>query len=460
MSLKVNNLFLKGNVKIPPSKSYAHRAIICAALSDGFSKIENIVLSDDINATINAVKALGADISINDDCISVYGIYRDHNNKADVNYKKDLISIDCMESGSTLRFMIPISTLFNTDKEFIMRGNLGKRPLDVYKRIFDINGIKYKNHTDENDNLTDRDDSYDRFVVSDGYIKPDRYIVPGNISSQFITGLLFTLPLIDGDSVLELEGKIESKGYIDITLQVLSDFGINIEKKNERTFLIKGNQKYKAGNYRVEGDFSQGTFFLCADALGSDIEIEDLNPDSIQGDKETLKILSDMGYEFKFSKDKEKTVFKCRGINNTNEELNLKGCIIDAAGCPDIIPVISVCAAVANGRTKIINAGRLRIKECDRLHAICSELSKLGAQISEGEDYIIIEGKEKLKGGCDVWSHKDHRICMMLAIASSICEEPVNIIDTECVSKSYPDFFDDFIKLGGEIHGEHMGKEY
>ena len=428
--LKINPSKLKGEVKIPPSKSMAHRAIICAALSDGLCIIENIDYSDDIIATIDAMNSLGAKIVKHKDHIKVIGVYGSDEKAQETRV------IDCNESGSTLRFLVPISLLFRGSSKFIGRGNLGKRPLTTYYNIFEKQGIKYSY---EEDNLN---------LVINGELKPGTFEVEGNVSSQFITGLLFTLPLLKEDSKIIITTEMESRGYIDLTLRAMSDFGIEIINNNYREFIIKGNQKYNARNYRVEGDYSQAAFFLCADSLGNDVLCKDLDLNSLQGDKEVIDILERMN-----------VVFNANDIGvkgTTNGELT--STVIDGSQCPDIIPVLTSVAALTKGTTEIINAGRLRIKECDRLAAVTSELNKLGAKIIEKEDGLVVTGVEKLQGGVDVWSHKDHRIAMTLAIASTRCKEPIVIKDYECIAKSYPNFFEDFKTLGGDVHEWNVGK--
>lgn len=422
---------LKGEVKIPPSKSMAHRAVICAALGDGISKIRNIDFSDDIIATINAMRSLGAVITEMDGYLEVKGI-----NYKGIDVVRDYERVvDCNESGSTLRFLVPIALVFEGVTRFVGRGNLGKRPLTTYYDIFDSQGIKYTYKKDVLD------------LVVDGVLKPGEFKVKGNISSQFITGLLFSLPLLDGDSRIIITTELESKGYLDLTLSALRDFGIEIINNDYKEFIIKGNQMYHSKDYTVEGDYSQGAFFLCADALGSEVNVLDLKQDSLQGDSEVIDILRRMGVVFR--REGNAISGKVRKINPT---------IIDASQCPDIIPVVSVVAALARGIVEVRNAGRLRIKECDRLHAIAEELNKIGANIQEFEDSLVIRGVESFKGGVEVWSHKDHRIAMMLAIAAIACKEPIIIKDYECVSKSYPGFFEDYKMLGGNINEWHMGK--
>ncbi|MGG7057958.1 3-phosphoshikimate 1-carboxyvinyltransferase [Clostridium tertium] len=427
--IKVENSKLKGIVKVPPSKSMAHRAIICAALGSGVSIIENIDYSDDINATIDGMIALGAYIKKEGDRLTITGAFNKENKRNAVR------TIDCNESGSTLRFLVPVSLLFDGMTKFVGRGNLGKRPLDTYYNIFKNQGISYST-VDGKLSLKIK-----------GLLSSGEFTLPGNISSQFITGLLFTLPLLEGDSKIIISTELESKGYIDLTLSCMRDFGISIENNDYKEFVIKGNQGYVSRNYRVEGDYSQGAFYLCADALGSEVEIKDLRLDSLQGDKEVIEILERMGAKFNYGAN-----LSCKTQNE------LVSTLIDGSQCPDIIPVISLVAALSKGRTEIINAGRLRIKECDRLRAIVTELNKLGAKIEEKEEGLVIHGVQELEGGVEVWSWKDHRIAMTLAIAATRCKKPIIIKDYDCVAKSYPRFFEDYKMLGGAIYEWSMGE--
>ena len=282
-----------------------------------------------------------------------------------------------MNQVQLLRFLVPIAALFDGVNRFVGRGNLGKRPLDTYYNIFDEQGIKY----------TYKEGILD--LKTEGKLQAGEFKVKGNISSQFITGLLFTLPLLDGDSKIIITTEMESKGYIDLTLSAIKDFGVEIINNNYEEFIIKGNQNYKSRDYRVEGDYSQAAFFLSADALLNDVVVNDLKLDSLQGDKEVIDILKRMGLNLKNKN------------NGLIGEVNgkLKATVIDGSQCPDIIPVVSLVAALSEGTTEIINAGRLRIKECDRLAAVTSELNKLGAKITEKEDGLIIEGVTELKGG-------------------------------------------------------------
>ena len=421
----INPRKISGEVIIPPSKSMAHRAVIAAALSKGVSTIENIDFSDDIIATIEAMRTLGAKIEVREKSLIIDG---------NSTFTKKGGVIDCNESGSTLRFLVPISIAKGNEITFVGRGNLGKRPLDIYYSIFNKQNIEY---------------TYEENILNlkiNGELVGDDFEVAGNISSQFITGLLFALPLLKDDSRIIITTELQSKGYLDLTLEMLNKFGIEIINKDYKEFIIKGNQSYKAFDYTVEGDYSQGAFFLCANALGNKVISKGLDLNSLQGDKEVIEILERMGGSLKIEQ------------NNINMIFNkLKATIIDASQCPDVIPVLTVVAALCEGETKVINGERLRIKECDRLNAIATELNKIGANIIELENGLIINGVKEFTGG-EVSSHNDHRIAMSMAIASTFCKEELIITTPKCVSKSYPDFWNDFKALGGDFVEWNMGK--
>ena len=407
---------LNGTVIVPPSKSMAHRAVICASLATGRSTIKNVQLSDDILATIEGMRSFGAIISYDDQTLTIDGI---RNGSA-----KEIRTINCNESGSTLRFLIPLATLFTGETHFIGQGHLGKRPLEPYQELFDAQSLHYNQATTENLQLS----------VA-GPLTSGIYEMRGDISSQFITGMLLTLPLLAEDSILKITTHLESKGYIDLTLSVLQSFGIVIEQdETGQEYRIKGQQAYIARDYTVEGDYSQAAFWLSANALGNELLVNGLDSDSLQGDQAIVSILATVN-----------------GGSNDSER------IIDGAQVPDIIPVVALVAALSKGKTKIINLERLRIKESDRLVATQKELTALGAQIEIVGDSLLIEGVSELSGGQEVWSHKDHRMAMMLAIASTVCQEPIHIKDTDCVKKSYPNFWETFQQLGGKIHEWNMG---
>lgn len=411
---------LSGNIKIPPSKSLSHRAIICAALcrENGESIIKNLILSEDIKATIEAMKTLGIKMDLTEEKDKTFTLRVSNTGKY-----SDEVKIDCRESGSTLRFLIPIALVLSNKAEFMGKGKLVERPLDVYYKIFKEQGIKYENNNGKLPLIV-----YDR-------LKNGTFEVDGNISSQFISGLFFSLPLLHEDSVIKINNNMESKGYIDLTLDVLKKFNVNIENRQYKEFEIKGNSRYVPIEYKVESDFSQGAFFIVAKEIGNDINYEGLNEESLQGDKEIMNIVKNF-------RENKKTEFT-----------------IDASQIPDLVPILTVLASVKHGvRTRITNAERLRIKESDRLKAIATELNKLGAMVEETQDGLIINGVEILKGGAIVNSWNDHRIAMSLAVAATRCEEEIILEDYMSVTKSYPNFWDDYKALGGKIHGCDMGK--
>lgn len=421
---------LTGTVQIPSSKSMGHREIICASLSKGRSIVDNISISKDILATCSGLRSLGAKIEEIPSRYPKRKAFLIEGNDGKIKLENN--KIFCKESGSTLRFLIPIGVLSGEKIIFEGEGKLTERPLDPYFEIFKEKNIDYKTFN-EIKNLP---------LEIDGKLKSGEYSLVGDVSSQFISGLLFALPLLEGDSVLKITTKLESASYIDLTLKSLSKYGIKIENKNHREYIIEGNQKYKNLDSIVEGDYSQGAFWLVAGGLNpqsKSIISEGLDLDSLQGDKKILEILERMGVKLKIEKNKIES-FGSKSFST----------IIDASDCPDIIPILTVLASLSEGVTKIINAKRLRIKECDRLNAIATELNKLGADIEELEDGLIIKGKEFLQGG-EVSCWNDHRIAMSLAVASIKCKDKIILHGAECVEKSYPEFWNDFVNLGGKI---------
>ncbi|MDF2504475.1 3-phosphoshikimate 1-carboxyvinyltransferase [Clostridium sp.] len=427
--VKITPSKLKGEVTIPPSKSLSHRAIIAAGFSKGKSVVENVMFSEDILTTCNAMEALGVTIEKKKEKNNTYTLIIEGNEELKL-LKRE---IDCSESGSSLRFFIPICLIKENDVVFKGRGKLVSRPLDQYYEIFDKQGIEYSN---TNGMLP---------LNVKGKLESGEFTIDGDVSSQFITGLMFTLPLLDGDSKIIINKKLESKGYLDLTMDILEKFSIEVINNDYKEFLIKGNQEYKSRDYRVEGDFSQAAFWLVAGTIGGEIDCLDLNSHSQQGDKEVIDIIQRMNGTLGINSDK---IYASTTVTGST--------IIDASQCPDIIPVLAVLAAVSEGTTEVINAGRLRIKESDRLTAITTELNKLGADLEEKKDGLIIRGKKELTGG-EVDSWNDHRIAMALAVASIRCKDEVVIKDSGCVKKSYPTFWQDFKKLGGNIHEWSMG---
>ena len=332
-----------------------------------------------------------------------------------------------------MRFLIPIVLLTGKEFTFIGQGRLAQRPLTPYYKIFKEQNIKYS--SDEGLPLTVQ-----------GRLKTGIYKVPGNVSSQFITGLLFALPLLNGDSKIVVTSELESKAYVDLTIDVLSKFSVKIENVGYSEINIVGNQQYKARNYKVEGDFSQAAFWLVAGILGEEILCDEMNINSLQGDLAIVDLIVRMGGDISIKEGKIKT-----------KKSKTHGIIINASECPDLVPILAVLASLSEGTTKIINASRLRIKECDRLKAMATELTKLGGDVVETEDGLIIQGVEKLNGGTvDSWN--DHRIAMALSVASIRCRQPVILTNSACVKKSYPKFYKDFEMLGGVINEWSLGK--
>ncbi len=420
MNVTIKPNKLSGTIQIPPSKSLSHRAIIAAALAEGESVISNVLYSKDILATIDAMRACGAKINEYSDHLVIHGS----------KVKRVQSVINANESGSTIRFMIPIALVSDEEIEFRGENHLVKRPLDTFLEIFDSLGIKYTKGED-----------YLPLKVYSG-LKCGTFKVRGDISSQFITGLLYALPLLDGDSKIVITTNLESKGYIDLTLDMLKKFGIEIENKEYKEFIIKGNQSYKPYNYTIEGDFSQSAFFLVADALGADIKLFCMNMDSHQGDKKILTDMEDFGSNIIFENDV---------LSLENKALH--GATIDFSQSPDLGPALTVLAALAEGESVFINAGRLRIKECDRITAMRIELEKMGAKIIEHKDGMTIYGVKELHGAI-IDSHNDHRVAMAIAMASLKTKGDIKILNAGCVSKSFPNFFSVFESLGGIVSYE------
>ncbi|MDD4508338.1 MAG: 3-phosphoshikimate 1-carboxyvinyltransferase [Eubacteriaceae bacterium] len=414
-----------GTLIMPPSKSMSHRMVICAALAAGTSTIRNVLLSEDIAATCEAMTALGAVIDIMNEprglsTLRVTGI-----EAVDASHQ----TICCNESGSTLRFMVPILAIKAKKTRITGKGRLPKRPMGPYEDCLTRQGILW--HSEKVGQTLP--------LVLDGCLKPGRFTLPGDVSSQFITGLLLALPLLSGDSEIVLSSPLESRPYVAMTLEAMAAFGVTIHEKNDRLFQITGNQRYCSQDCRVEGDYSQAAFWMAAGCLSEKVMCAGLKCPSSQGDQAIIPFLRKMGGRIArtgsgFLVIPEKT----RGIR------------MDVSQCPDLVPVLAVVAALSEGTSRIVNAGRLRLKESDRLSAITTGLNTLGARITEKRDGLEIHGVSRLKGGT-VDSFNDHRIAMALAVASPCCTEPVVLTGPECVKKSYPDFWKDFTRMGGSI---------
>jgi len=411
MDVRIGQKNLSGEIAAISSKSHAHRVLIAAALSGSPMDVVISDTSDDIEATRDCLRMLGESRPV----------------------------FDCGDSGSTLRFLLPLSMVLCNKSVFRGAGNLPERPLSPLKEQLEWHGGVFSKTGDE-------------ICTVEGMLQGGLFTLPGDVSSQFITGLLFALPLLGESSEILLSSPLQSADYVTMTLRTLETFGIKIEvfidedstDESYSAFRIKGNQKYTSpGDITIEGDWSNAAFWLAAGAVSKSqaaaVTCSGLNFLSSQGDRKINTIIKAFGGSI--SK---------RGDAVTCSPGELQGIEIDAANIPDLIPVVSVIASVSAGTTKIINAERLRIKESDRLHALCDCLNTLGADIEELPDGLIIKGKENLRGGT-VSGYNDHRIVMSMAIAALCCSEPVVINGAEAVSKSYPNFFSDFKKLGGEV---------
>ena len=405
---------LRGTVTPPSSKSVAHRALIAAALSGGFSTISNLGDSKDIQATRRCLSNLSTWIEdLTPDKVRVHGIGHS------LVQAGPFPMLDCGESGSTLRFLIPVALLVQGAAQFTGRGRLMERPLKPYEDLFREKGLTWK--LEDSVLTVDGGRGYDTLALD-----PGEYRLPGNVSSQFITGLLFVLPLLDGDSNLVLTSPLESRGYVDLTLDVLRTFGIRVEERAD-AFHVPGNQRYESRNFTVEADWSQAAFWYAANFAGGQVDIQGLNMDSEQGDKVIA-----LQY-WKLAKPGEAE--------------------LDVSQCPDLVPPLAAMAAVRAGTTHFTHAARLRMKESDRLSTVAAALRAMGAQVEEGADSLTIHGRERLPGGGTVDCCNDHRIAMMAAVSAAFAQAPVKLLGAECVRKSYPEFWDHFIQLGGEAHG-------
>ena len=409
---------ISGVLAAPPSKSMAHRVLICAGLAAGESRIENLSDSDDIRATCRALTLLGAQIGPADgNAVRVRGV-------GGV-CPAVSVPVDCGESGSTLRFLIPVFARSGKPVRFTGHGRLMERPQTVYADLFAACGLKFT-HTDEEISLW-------------GALPAGEYTVRGDVSSQFISGLLFALPLARGDSVLHITPPFESRSYVALTLRALADFGVSAAFTEENTLSIPGNQTYRPCNCTVEGDASQAAFPAVLGAVRGGVTVTGLRPDSMQGDRVILDILARCGARF-----------TRRGDAVTFEKSPLHAIEIDLADCPDLGPVLMALGTFFEGTTVIRNAGRLRMKESDRIEAMQTELGKLGAEIASTFDTITIHGAPQHTSHASQ-GHNDPRVVMALAVAALAAGIPAAIDGAEAVRKSWPDFWQAIRALGAKI---------
>ena len=394
MKVKISPSRLKGKVTAPPSKSMCHRLLICAGLSQGESHISNVLYSEDILATLDCLCAMGAEIQKGEGFVKIKGTLP----KAG--------AFRCRESGSTLRFFIPLAMLCDGESRFTGYGRLMERPMAIYENIAKEKNITYKKDSDT-------------ITVGTGLVSGD-YTVPANVSSQFISGLLFALPLCESDSRITLTGNIESRSYIDMTLSAMELFGVSTVWQSENTLYIKGNQQYKANSLTVEGDCSNAAFLDAFNLLGGEVSVEGLREDTLQGD---------MVYKEYFSLLRQGTP------------------TLDIKNCPDLAPVLMTIGA-AKGGCRLINTARLKIKESDRGVVMARELSKFGADIKVYDNEIVVDKAELYAPKDDLYCHNDHRVVMSLAVLASAYGGTLK--GAEAVAKSYPDFFTKVKSLGLE----------
>lgn len=403
----------------PPSKSQAHRLLICAALGTSPAAVFCNSVNDDIIATMRCLNALGADIKYTDGVFTVHPVV-----------VKKGATLDCGESGSTLRFLLSVAAVLGADATFVGGGKLPTRPMSDLRTALERGGISF----------TKQAEGLELPLSCRGTLAGGRYTLPGNLSSQYLTGLLFALPLAEEKSSVEVTGNLTSASYIDMTLDALSTAGINITQK-DNIYTIEGKQKYSLqGNIVVEGDWSSAAFWVVAGVVGKKpITIKGINTSSLQGDRQIIDLLRLMGAYIEITPDAI-----------VAHPSQLFGTELDCADTPDLVPILSVAAAVANGKTQFSNVGRLRYKESDRLAAMKAVLESFGIASIVGEDtFTIIGGEPKVTATVD--SFGDHRIAMSAAILSTVAEGVTTIEGAECVAKSYPRFFDDFAALGGNI---------
>ena len=408
-----------GRIAAPPSKSMAHRAVLCAALAKGTSHLHHLAFSKDISATLGAAGRLCARVTTGENDAVVEGLGR---------FLPVDAPVDCCESGSTLRFLIPLASLTGQEVTFTGRGRLMERPQSVYKTLYQQQGLRFEQGADR--------------LTVEGALTPGEYELAGNVSSQFISGLLFALPLLDGDSTLHLIPPVESRSYIDMTRAVQAAFGVTNRWLDETTLALPGRQHYRPCDYDVEGDYSQAAFPAVLGAVCGGVTVTGLSPDTLQGDAVILDILHRCGAQF-----------TREGDTVTFAKAPLHGVDIDLADCPDLGPVLMVLGLLCEGTTVIRNAERLRLKESDRIAAMEAELRACGGVLESEGGTITVHGcAEHLHAPEGILhGHNDHRVVMSLAVLSAAAGLPLTVDDAEAIQKSWPNFFAAIRPLGVEV---------
>ena len=446
-----------GVVEAPPSKSMAHRLLICAGLAGGRSVIHGIAASEDVLATLDCLAALGVRCEVEKDTVTVYGnkFHKSEDASAfesDCHFGSDccLLSggqsgsdgcsasgsggtapndalekytdtvekriLSCRESGSTLRFFLPICLAIGGKSVFKGKGRLPERPQDVYRKICEEQGISFSQDSGG--------------ITVEGYLKPARFTLPGNVSSQFVSGLLFALPLLSGDSKIEIIPPVESRPYIEMTIAALESFGVTASWEDENTLFVKGRQSYEPQETAVEGDYSNAAFLDALGVLGGDVKVSNLRPDSLQGDKVYGRLFD---------------LIKSEGKKKVQSGVQKR---IDISDCPDLGPVLFAVAAACGGG-HFTGCRRLKIKESDRAAAMAAELAKLGVPVEVGEDEVVVGACTLHAPQVPIDGHNDHRIVMAMAVLLTLTGGEIE--GAEAVNKSFPDFFEKLKKLGIEV---------
>ena len=406
-----------GVLAAPPSKSMAHRAVLCAALADGESRLTGLAHSQDIDATLAAAAALGAQVEAGESWARIAGA---------APLQAPAAPVDCCESGSTLRFLIPLAALTGRPVAFTGRGRLMQRPQSVYQELFASQGLRFEQ---EGDTLT----------VA-GPLRPGCFSLAGDVSSQFISGLLFALPLLDGDSRLRLKPPVESRSYIEMTRASQSRFGVSSAWLDEYTLAVPGGQAYRPRDMAIEGDWSQAAFPAALGVLAGDVTVTGLEPGTLQGDAVILDILRRCGGRAEAVPG---------GVRFQKSALH--GTKIDLADCPDLGPILMALGLLCEGETVITNAGRLRLKESDRIAAMEQELRKLGGRIESDGGTVTVRRSALHAPAGPLWGHNDHRVVMSLTVLAAAAGLPVQIDGAEAVAKSWPGFFAAVRQLGVEV---------
>ncbi len=421
MDVTFSPAHLSGTVKAPASKSEAHRRMICAGLTADTTRLTGFMDSADMAATSRCLTALGASITRDSlDTITLRGFAAKH---------ALLPVFDCGESGSTLRFFVPLALALTGGGIFRMHGRLGQRPMDVYRELFVPRGVFWR--------MGEGADGAAELTVA-GSVQPGSYVLPGNVSSQFVSGLLFALPLLAGDSTLTVQPPVESAGYIAMTVKAIEQSGIAITEVAPFSWKIPGCQHYHAQSGHLHGDWSQAAVLLCAGALGHDVKVTHLSTKTVQGDVAVLRHLEALGAEV--TQDEEGIAVKPG---------KLHGATLDMRNCPDIAPILALVCQMAPGESRLAGCARLRLKECDRLSATVALLGTLGGCARENGDDIVITGVSQLHGG-KVADDNDHRMVMLASIAALCATGPVTVPEAEALNKSWPDYLKVYRSLGGQ----------